>query len=226
MTSGGEAAPCIGKNPVRIARLFLLSGIAVMIAGCTGPQSALDPAGEEARQVTHLFWVMAIGGLAIWAGVVALLVYALQRRRQRLGAETAGRLIFWAGAVFPAVVLTALLSYAFWLMPGLRPFAEAGDNGIRIEIVGRQYWWDVLYRLPDGTNLRTANEIAVPAGERVEFSLTSPDVIHSFWIPALAGKMDLIPGRVNRLSVLAEKPGTYRGACAEYCGTSHAYMAV
>ncbi|WP_258604330.1 cytochrome c oxidase subunit II [Mesorhizobium sp. AR10] len=195
-------------------------------SSCSGVQSALDPAGEEARQVAQLFWHMVIAGGFIWLIVVGLLVYATGHGRAAIGEHIAGRLIFWGGAVIPSLLLFLLLGYALWLMPGLRPFARAGETGLRIEVTGEQFWWRVAYRLADGSApVLSANEIRLPVGERVEFLLKSTDVIHSFWIPALGGKMDMIPGRENRLSLLATKPGTYRGPCAEYCGTSHALMA-
>jgi len=188
-------------------------------------QSALDPAGEEAEQVATLFWVMTVGGLVIWALVVALSLYASKRKGLPLAEEAAGRLILWGGVVFPVTVLTALLTYALWLMPSLRPFAGNENTSLRVEIVGHQFWWRVTYSLPDGSRVVSANEVRLPVGQRVEFELKSADMIHSFWIPALGGKMDLIPGRTNRLSLSATKIGTYRGQCAEFCGTSHARMA-
>ncbi len=170
---------------------------------------------------------MTIAGGMIWLGVVGLLVYASHKRRQALGEHGAGRLIFWCGAAVPSLLLFFLLAYALWLMPGLRPFASASDApGLRIAVTGEQFWWRVAYHPEDSDRpVFAANEIRLPLGERVEFLLDSTDVIHSFWIPALGGKMDMIPGRRNRLSLTATKPGTYRAACAEYCGTSHALMA-
>lgn len=199
---------------------------ALPLAACnTGIQSALDPAGEEAKQVATLFWVMTIGGLAIWAFVVVLSLYASRWKRGPVSEDDAGRLILWGGVVFPVTVLMALLSYALWLMPSLRPFAGGEQGGMRVEVAGSQFWWHIVYDRPGGPPVVSANEIRLPVGERVEFSLTSRDMIHSFWIPALGGKMDLIPGRTNRLSLLAIRAGTYRGQCAEFCGTSHALMA-
>lgn len=197
------------------------------ITGCSGVQSALDPAGKEAEHVAQLFWVMVGAGGLIWLGVASLLIYAPQRKRQPLPEHIAGGLIFWCGAAIPSILLFLLLGYALWLMPGLRPLARVDDPpGLTVEVVGEQFWWQVAYH-PAGSDapVVAANEIRMPIGERVEFRLKSNDVIHSFWIPALGGKMDMIPGRINRLSLLATKPGTYRGPCAEYCGTSHALMA-
>lgn len=168
---------------------------------------------------------MTIGGMVIWAGVVALALYASRWKRSSISGEAAARLIVWAGVVFPVSVLTALLAFALWLMPSLRPFAGGEQANLRIEVVGSQFWWHVVYHRPDGSSIVSANEVRLPVGERVEFSLASADMIHSFWIPALGGKMDLIPGRTNRLSLRATKAGAYRGQCAEFCGTSHALMA-
>lgn len=196
------------------------------LAACTsGIQSALDPAGKEATQVATLFGVMTVGGLAIWVVVVALCLHASRWKRSPISEENAGRLILWGGVVFPVAVLTALLSYALWLMPSLRPFAGGEQAGMRVEVAGSQFWWNVIYDRTGAQPVVSANEIRLPVGERVEFLLTSRDMIHSFWVPALGGKMDLIPGRTNRLSLLATRTGTYRGQCAEFCGTSHAHMA-
>lgn len=190
-------------------------------------QSALDPAGAEAAAVAHLFWVMVAAGSLIWIAVTGTLVYATWRRRRVHSERAAGLLILWGGAVVPSFLLALLLGYALWLMPNIRPWIEQDETaGLRIDVVGEQFWWRVKY-VPGngGPTVEAANEIRLPVGERVEFTLASPDVIHSFWIPALGGKMDMIPGRTNRLSLQATKAGTYRGACAEFCGTSHALMA-
>jgi cytochrome c oxidase subunit 2 len=228
----GRIATAIPSNR-RLARTlrqrvrgFCTPVFALPLAACTsGIQSALDPAGEEATQVATLFWVMTVGGLAIWALVVALSLYASRWKRGPISEDRAGRLILWGGVVLPVAVLMALLSYTLWLMPSLRPFAGSEQAGIRVEVAGSQFWWHVVYDRPGGPPVVSANEIRLPVGERVEFRLTSRDMIHSFWIPALGGKMDLIPGRTNRLSLLATRAGTYRGQCAEFCGTSHALMA-
>lgn len=209
----------------RVMFFLPLSGTALLLAGCGGIQSALDPAGEEAQEVAKLFWVMTAGFAVIWAGVVLLALHAARWKRQPVSEKAAGRLIFWGGAVFPVTVLTLLLTYALWLMPGLRPFVAPSASGLEVEVVGHQFWWHVVYRGADGREVISANEIRLPAGERVSFTLRSADMIHSFWVPVVAGKMDLIPGRTNRLSVVAKRPGTYRGQCAEFCGTSHALMA-
>jgi cytochrome c oxidase subunit II len=197
-----------------------------VLGGCSGIQSALDPAGDEAATVARLFWVMTVAGAVIWAAVVGTLIYATRERRRVQSEHAAGLLILWGGALIPALLLALLLTYAFWLMPSIRPWSAPGEpSGLRIEVEGDQFWWRVRYRPADGLPVDAANEIRLPVGERVEFTLTSSDVIHSFWIPVLGGKMDMIPGRANRLTLKATKTGTYRGPCTEFCGTSHALMA-
>ncbi|MET3577311.1 cytochrome c oxidase subunit 2 [Mesorhizobium robiniae] len=205
---------------------FSLTAASLLLAsGFAGVPSALEPAGEEAQQIAVLFWVMLSGGAVIWLGVVGLLLHSALFNRRVLNERSASRIILWGGVIFPSVTLCALLAYALWLMPGLRPFAQASSAGLRIEITGKQFWWEIVYHPSQGPPVASANEIRLPVGERVELTLKSADVIHSFWIPPLGGKMDMIPGRTNRLSLMATKPGVFRGPCAEYCGTSHALMA-
>ncbi len=211
---------------LRTAVPICLGGMA--LSSCSGIQSALDPAGPEAADVATLFYVMLAGGALIWLGVLGTLIYATRRAREPQSERMARRVILFCGAVGPAIILTGLLSYAVWLMPNLRPSTVPGADGVRhIEITAEQFWWRVRYLDVSGHAMfETANEIIMPVGERVLFDLKSPDVIHSFWIPSLGGKMDAIPGRTNRLALEASRPGLYRGACAEFCGASHALMAL
>jgi cytochrome c oxidase subunit 2 len=205
---------------------LLLTSSPLVLAGCTGRQSALDPAGQEAAEVYHLFAVMVIGGGIIWLAVIGLLLHACRGQRRAWSENEASRLIAWGGVAFPVVVLFALLVYAVWLMPTIRPWvARAVPEPTLIEVTGEQFWWRVRYPAEDGmAGFETANELRLPIGERVAFSLSAADVIHSFWIPSLGGKMDMIPGRTNVLSLQATKTGVYHAPCAEFCGTSHAYM--
>lgn len=182
------------------------------------------PSGEEAARIAALGWILFIGAAAIFLAVLALTAVALRgpARARRLLARPA--LVVAAGIAFPLLALTALLAYVFG--PATR---MAGGHGVppaaRIEISGELWWWRVRYLDPAGqVDFETANEIHIPVGQPVEFLLKSDNVIHSFWIPELAGKVDMIPGRVNRLRVLARTPGTLRGLCAEYCGAQHARM--
>lgn len=121
------------------------------------------------------------------------------------------------------VVLAGLLSYGLRVLA--RTTAPAPPGTLQISVQGKQWWWRVRYLMPGAPPFELANEIHLPVGEPVEFLLESDNVIHSFWIPALGGKMDLIPGRVNRLVLRPTRVGVFQGVCAEFCGKSHAKMA-
>ncbi|MDN2564880.1 cytochrome c oxidase subunit II [Aquibium sp. A9E412] len=210
----------------RASAAFGLAVPAIATAACSGPQSALDPHGVEAQAVATLFWWMTLAGALIWCAVIGALVYAGRRRRRVFSARAAGRIVLWAGAVTPSVLLLILLGYGLALMPDLRPAsALTANDRLHVEVVGEQFWWRVIYHRPDGPPVVSANEVRLPVGTRVAFSLKSADVIHAFWIPQLGGKMDMIPGRTNRFSLQATRAGTFRGPCTEFCGPSHALMA-
>ena len=208
-------------------RMIYSGALVLLLSGCADQQSALNPAGEEARSIYVLFLTMAAGGAAIWLVVMGLMVYAFRQSRRKHHQEASQALILWGGAVFPAVVLMLLLGYTLWLMPSMRPWFDGKGTGPRIEVTGEQYWWRIRYLDAQGELLfETANELRLPLGEPTAFSLLAHDVIHSFWIPALGGKMDMIPGRINHLTLTPTRAGVYRGPCAEFCGTSHALMGV
>ena len=197
-------------------------GATLFAVACDGPQSTLTPAGTDAEDITQVFAWMAGGAALIWVVVVGLAVYALRWPRQH--SDRAARLLILGGGVaFPTIVLTVLLSYGLALMPRVLELGPPG--GVRIAVYGEQWWWRVQYLRSDGTTVPSANEIRLPRGARTNLELHSADVIHSFWIPSLAGKMDMIPGRITRLAVEPTRTGTFRGQCAEYCGASHALMA-
>lgn len=192
----------------------------LLLVACEGPLSALDAAGGSAAAVARLFWWMLAFAAAIWLFVMVAAVFAA-RAAPADGRERAGRrLIVFGGIVLPLVLLSGLL-YA-----GLRqlPQLSAPGDGLTIRVTGERWWWRVRYEPVQGPAVVSANEIRLPANERVEFLLEASDVIHSFWIPSLGGKMDMIPGRVNRLVLDATETGRFRGACAEFCGLSHALM--
>jgi cytochrome c oxidase subunit 2 len=186
-------------------------------------RGALDPAGREAERIADLFWWMTGGGAVIWLVVVALALHAVYFAREPITARSGRRLVIAGGVVFPTVVLAGLLTYGLAMLP---PFLAAAPEGaLRVHVVGEQWWWRVRYAGPGGEHVELANELRLPAGRPVEIKLESRDVIHSFWIPELGGKMDMIPGRQTRLLLHPTRTGTFRGLCAEYCGASHAYMA-
>jgi cytochrome c oxidase subunit 2 len=184
-------------------------------------QSALDPAGRESSLIFDIFVGMATGTAIVWLIVIVLFLWCARTRPEPFSRRATKRMIF-GGTIIPAIVLCSLLLLTFVTLPAL--VAPAPDGSLRIAVSGEQWWWRVRYLLENGESVVLANEIRLPAGAPVEFQLDSPDVIHSFWIPSLGGKMDMIPGRVTRLVLNPTKTGTYRGTCAEYCGASHALM--
>jgi cytochrome c oxidase subunit II len=214
------AATAVRKVTAAALRACLL----LALAACEGPQSALKPAGAGAREIAGLWWVLAPGAVVIFLVVIGCALYAT-RVAPRAHPDFAGTwFILGGGVLLPVVVLTFLLTHSFLLGRDLtRPLpAEA----LRIEVIGKQWWWEVRY-LPadrDGPVI-SANELRLPVGEAVELHLSASDVIHSFWLPSIGGKKDMIPGQVNRLVLEAEEEGVYRGQCAEYCGGPHAFMA-
>jgi len=179
-------------------------------------QSALSPAGVGAGATHDLTLIMTIAAAVIFVTVMGL-IWAAWRR-------TANPRAWWiwtGGVVVPVVTLTALFIGSTLTLQAL---TQGDKDALVIEVTGNQFWWDVVYD-PDTLALRDANEVFVPVGRPVTFRLASADVIHSFWVPSVAGKMDMIPGRVNELTVTATKAGRFRGQCAEFCGLSHPLMA-
>lgn len=193
----------------------------VVLCACDGAQSALNVAGTHAERIAHLFWWMVAGGALIWLLVVALAVYATHIRPGRPHPRLAAWLIIGGGAVFPVIVLAVLLVSGLAMMPQLRTPPDESD--LQIAVSGEQWWWRVSYLTAEGP-VELANEIRLPVHRRVTFMLSSPDVIHSFWIPPLGGKMDMVPGRVTYLILEPTREGVFRGVCAEYCGSAHAFM--
>jgi cytochrome c oxidase subunit 2 len=187
-------------------------------------QSALEPRGNNAAVITDLSWVLFVGGGVIFVAVMlvaALAMFAPRSLRAVLGRSG---LIIGGGIAFPIVVLSALLIYSVMAAATLANQNEPA--AARVEVTGEMWWWRVRYLDADGKqHVETANEIRIPAGRPVDLLLASNDVIHSFWVPNLAGKIDMIPGHVNKLRIQADAPGVFRGQCAEYCGAQHANMA-
>lgn len=204
-----------------IQRHAVIAAIAIG-TGCEGVQSALAPAGHSAERTADLFWWMTGAAAVIWAGVTILLLYVVSAKTQRFQRRTALLLIIGGGTAMPVVALTVLLCFGLPLIPEM--LAIAPEGSLRVSVTGEQWWWRVQYVTADGSRVDLANEIRLPLGEPTEFRLTSADVIHSFWIPSLAGKVDMFPGRQTRLRVDPKRAGTFRAACAEYCGASHAHM--
>jgi cytochrome c oxidase subunit II len=198
---------------------------AFLLVACDGQQSALRPSGPGAQDAAILWWAMLAGSIVIFGLVLALLLYAVLRPPERRRPVPLERMIVAGGIALPVVTLSILLP--FGLNMGASTYAELPADALSVRVEGRQWWWKVQY-VEDGStaSITTANEIYLPVGEPVELLLSSDDVIHSFWVPRLAGKQDLIPGRVNRVVVEAREAGTFRGQCAEFCGLAHAQMAL
>jgi cytochrome c oxidase subunit 2 len=188
-----------------------------------GPLSLLDPAGPRAALTADLWWVMLALGLSVYLLVMGLLVASLVARpggRLHLDDAARTRLVVVGGLIAPAVVLLVLLVLDLRTLVAVA--APSAPPDLTLEVVAHQWWWEVRY--PD-QQVSTANEIHVPAGQTVLIHLASVDVIHSFWVPRLAGKTDVVPGQTNTMWLEASAPGEYRGQCAEYCGIQHAHMA-
>lgn len=185
--------------------------------------------GPAAARIGELFRAMTILGTIVFVGFCGALGYALAHRRRPVEPPTperdrrSARVIVWLGAVVPAGVLVPLLLWTLHTLAALDPAARRPD--LVVEVSGKQFWWELRYRDPaPHRSFVTANELHIPVGRRVALRLGSPDVNHSFWVPALQGKTDLIPGRTNVTWIEASGPGIYRGQCAEYCGIQHAHM--
>jgi len=189
------------------------------LSGCSGTHSALDPAGPSAQAIATLWWIMLAGGGTIFAAASAALVLAWTRPRI-FGGRPAGVLVLWGGLVLPSVILAMLVFSAFAL--GERLIGASGSPPLRIEVEGRQWNW--AFRYPMAGDLKTLDTLHIPAGREVEFLVTSTDVIHSFWVPRLGGKIDALPGKTNRIRLTADEPGRYGGVCAEFCGVGHGPM--
>ena len=186
------------------------------------PPPVLDPHGPFSNSVTTLAWVLIALVTLIFLGVCAAMwvaLYGSDELRAKLGGE---RVVKWFGLIIPAGVLLLLLAWGLALTRGLT--AIQGDE-LRMRVSGSIYWWRVSYLDAAGKEmLADANELHIPVGRPVVVDMLSEDVIHSFWVPKLGGKMDMIPGRTNRLKLQADKAGVYGGQCAEFCGGAHALM--
>lgn len=185
-------------------------------------QSVLAPHGPEAAAVARLGWAMFAGGAVICLALVVLVVLATRGGAGSRRIIASERFLIWSGIFVPVVALAGLLSWGL-ILTGAR-IAPPSPDALQIEVLGEQWWWRVRYESGTERAFETANELRIPVGRDVELTLVSRDVIHSFWVPSLAGKVDMIPGMTNRLRLHASEAGTFRGQCAEYCGGPHALM--
>ena len=213
----------------KFLKLVGLSSGALLFTACaTTAPSTMVPQGPGAANIDLLWWVMFWLGTATFVIVTALLLIAIFRRRDNDDVEhdspqakrITNRMLGGGGVVFPLVVLIPLLGFTVYTSSLLIP---SRPPTLTIEVIGHQFWWELRY--PD-QGFITANELVIPVGQPVELRLSTADVIHSFWVPQLNGKVDMIPGQSNTLIIEAETPGEYRGQCAEFCGRQHALMAL
>jgi cytochrome c oxidase subunit 2 len=215
--------------------VFLRSAFAVAAAcaltSCTGWQSSFNAQAAQSAEIKRILLIFTVVSAVVWIGVMLVLLHGLVRRKlprelpldlQVPFEHRAGIVIIIAGIATTITVLAlSIVSY------GAQRTVFANDpSAVTIKITGHQWWWEVEYQA-DSPHLTftTANEIHVPVGQPVTVQLESADVIHSFWVPSLTGKMDLITGQQNTLQFTAKNPGVYRGQCAEFCGAQHAHMA-
>jgi cytochrome c oxidase subunit 2 len=215
----------------RILSMAFASAGALSLQGCAGLQSALDPKGPAASELAWLIWFFTGLCAVVWVLVMIALAAPLTMRSRAQaeplaidpGADGRKLRVVMTAVGVTAVILVGLTLLSFFANRTLA--AIGSDAALTIRVTGHQWWWEVRYENATPSRiLTTANEIHIPSGEPVRLLLSSTDVIHSFWIPSLSGKLDLIPGHMNVLDIKADKPGVYRGQCAEFCGAQHANM--
>lgn len=187
--------------------------------------SILDPAGPGARRIEGLWWLMLWISAVVFAVTLAMIGYAVFKRTREKPADVESRwaepFVVVAGAVVPSLILAGIFVVSLTVMSGQSSKSEQAD--LVVEVVAHDWWWEVRYPEEVGGAV-TANEIHIPVGRRVELKLKSVDVIHSFWVPQLQAKTDMIPGKTTSMWIEADQPGNYRGQCAEFCGLQHANM--
>jgi cytochrome c oxidase subunit II len=205
-----------------VLRIAALSAVSFALVACAGDASTLDPEGPRGASAARLLWVMTAIGAVVYALVLALTFIAVRRSSAGgaiVRAPSDTRLIVGGGIVLPAVVIPLL--WVLTLSEIAATTAPPGTPTVTIEVTGQQWSYEVRY--PEHA-VTVENELHVPVGQTVALRITSADVIHSFWIPRLMGKIDMIPGRVNDYWVRADEPGRYPVVCAEFCGLWHARM--
>lgn len=216
-----QSLPHAGEKP-RAASL--LPWTASFLAACeaTEHQSILDPVSWMSAEAAWLWWFMFGVGGVVFVLVFGLFLYAIlmpPADSQSLPPLGKNRFILMGGIIVPTIILVVLL---FVALGSTVKFRIPDNTAFTIEVVGHRWWWEIRY--PD-FGITDANELYIPVGEPVLLRLWSADIIHSFWVPALHGKIDMMPEKVNTFWIEADEPGVYRGQCAEYCGLQHANMA-
>jgi cytochrome c oxidase subunit 2 len=219
------------KSKLRQLRVVPLAAVAAAltsISGCSGIQSALDPAGLQSARINRLWWLMFWTCLVVFLTVMGALIVAMQRGRTQTQAGSGSERKL-TNVVAGAIAVTVVILFGLMVsdyVTGRALFSLHSPDAITVKVSGQQWWWDFEYQDPiPSRRVRTANEIHIPVGRPVKFEMTSKDVIHSFWVPNLHGKTDLLTGHQTVTWLQADRAGKYRGQCAEYCGHQHAHMA-
>ncbi len=216
----------------RIARLSAVAMLAAIVAGCAqdAPQDTWQPAGSNARQINDLdIWVFSIAGI-VGVAVFSVLGFAVWKYRDRgqpIPEQTHGKPALEIGlTILPALILIGI---AIPTVGTIMDLNKTDDTECVINVTGQQWWWEVDYPVQDGCGgieepIVTSGQMVIEAGSNVLVRGTSRDVIHSWWIPRLNGKRDMVPGRIHTVRLEADEPGIYAGQCTEFCGLSHANM--
>jgi cytochrome c oxidase subunit 2 len=220
------------KRPISFSSVrtaALLVGVAVLLSSCgwslwDSPMTTVRPKSDFGKWIDEIFMLISWTTLVIFIVVEGGLVYACWRFRDRPGAPIPKQIhghtvleISWTVAFSLVLLIIGIPTIKIVFKTQEAPAATA----LQVDVAGKQWWWEFTY--PE-FKLTTANELHLPVGQTVAFNLLAPDVIHSFWIPGLGGKRDVVPHRVNRIVLTPEAPGEFLGQCAEYCGISHANM--
>ena len=212
-----------------VATALLALAVTVGLAACSTPQTSFEPKSDAAQRTHDLYILLTVLASLVGAGVLAALIYALWRFRARPGRVAAqfhdhtGVEIAWT--LIPAAILVVITVPS--VLATVQADRDPDDDALRITVTGHQWWWEVEYEGLglDGGTLATANELHVPVGQQVAITLEAEDVIHSFWVPQLVGKLDALPGRTAALEPFTpSEVGVYYGQCTEFCGIAHAMM--
>lgn len=201
-----------------LPRFLVAAATPTLLAGCAGPLSTLAPAGPVAGSVATLWWIMFWGATALFLTVMILLALSYLRPQVLRRLSPTGWIVA-GGLLLPVPVLVVLTGASLVLGEQLLPRADGATP--RIDLTAERWKWRFSYPEAEASSV---NVLHIPAGEPVEVAVRSADVIHSFWIPTLGGKIDAVPGHTNLIRLRADQPGRYQGVCAEYCGTGHDFM--
>ena len=209
--------------------LTILALVLIGLAACSTPQTTFEPKSDAAERIHATYILLVVMASLVGAGVLAAMVYVMVRFRARPGrvaTQTHGHTgleIVWT--VIPAAILVVITVPSVMVLA--QQYRDPDPDALHVKVTGHQWWWEFEYQGlgPDGGPLVTANELHLPLGRQVSITLEAKDVIHSFWVPQLAGKVDALPGRTTTVEPFTPKEtGVFYGQCAEFCGSAHALM--